>query len=211
MARKAGVVSAETKERILAAATAEFSRCGFAGASLRRICAEAGVTTGSIYFFFKGKEDLFASVVTPVLERAFFLMRSHFTAELSNPATLEDEGEEEDIRSTAALVRVYYRNREVCDIVLANRDRPCVEAFFNELVDLLDRQTVLLLSTLHSEGSVRTAPISDYTIHWVSHLQMDAVLTLLSHDLGEKRSIKELRAMVRFLRAGLLSLMTDTA
>lgn len=209
MARKAGVVSAETKERILAAATAEFSRRGFAGASLRRICAEAGVTTGSVYFFFEGKEDLFASVVTPVMERALFLMKSHFAAELSNPATLEDEGEEEDIRSVAALVGVYYRNREVCDIVLANRDRPCVEAFFNELVELLDRQTVLLLSALHSEEPARTVPISDYTIHWVSHLQMDAVFTLLSHDLGEQRSIEELRAMVRFLRAGLMSLMTE--
>ena len=70
-------------------------------------------------------------------------------------------------------------------------------------------QTVLLLSALHSEEPARTVPISDYTIHWVSHLQMDAVFTLLSHDLGEQRSIEELRAMVRFLRAGLMLFMTE--
>ena len=59
MSKKAGVVSSETKERIITAAKNEFAEFGFEGSSLRRICNEAGVTTGAIYFFFKGKSDLF--------------------------------------------------------------------------------------------------------------------------------------------------------
>ncbi len=50
--------SKETKERLLESALAEFSEKGYMKASLRKICAGAGVTTGALYFFFNDKEDL---------------------------------------------------------------------------------------------------------------------------------------------------------
>lgn len=52
----------ETKEKLLVSAKSEFMEKGYAKASLRKICADAGVTTGALYFFFKGKEDLFRSL-----------------------------------------------------------------------------------------------------------------------------------------------------
>lgn len=49
----------ETKEKLLASAKSEFLKKGYMKASLRKICANAEVTTGALYFFFKDKEDLF--------------------------------------------------------------------------------------------------------------------------------------------------------
>ena len=49
----------ETREKLLEGAMAEFSENGYMKASLRKICADAGVTTGALYFFFKNKNDLF--------------------------------------------------------------------------------------------------------------------------------------------------------
>ena len=43
----------ETREKLLESAMAEFSENGYMKASLRKICADAGVTTGALYFFFK--------------------------------------------------------------------------------------------------------------------------------------------------------------
>ena len=54
-----------TKETLLKNAKKEFLSHGFQGASLRRICASAGVTTGAVYFFFQNKEDLFSQIVAP--------------------------------------------------------------------------------------------------------------------------------------------------
>ena len=42
----------ETREKLLKSALAEFSEKGYMKASLRKICADAGVTTGALYFFF---------------------------------------------------------------------------------------------------------------------------------------------------------------
>lgn len=56
-----------TKEQILAAATALFTRCGLNGASLDDISREAGINRGLIYHYFKTKESLFDQVLAKPL------------------------------------------------------------------------------------------------------------------------------------------------
>src|SRR5882672_7359975 len=51
------------RERLIAAATADFAEVGYAGATLDGIAARAGVTKGGVYFHFAGKEELFFPVL----------------------------------------------------------------------------------------------------------------------------------------------------
>ncbi len=53
---------------ILESAKKEFMEKGFLNASLRRICANAGVTTGALYKRYAGKEDLFRALVQDTLD-----------------------------------------------------------------------------------------------------------------------------------------------
>jgi len=50
------------REELLATAAKIFSARGYEGASLREICAAAGILPGSMYHHFSSKEDLFVSV-----------------------------------------------------------------------------------------------------------------------------------------------------
>jgi len=50
------------REELIAAAAKIFSARGYQGASLREICAAAGILAGSMYHHFRSKEDLFVSV-----------------------------------------------------------------------------------------------------------------------------------------------------
>lgn len=52
-----------TREKILEIAKAEFLDKGFANASLRGIVKDAGVTTGSFYWYYKSKYELFDAIV----------------------------------------------------------------------------------------------------------------------------------------------------
>ena len=52
----------ETRTELISAAARVFARGGFHGASVEQIAAEAGYTTGAIYWHFSGKEDLFLAV-----------------------------------------------------------------------------------------------------------------------------------------------------
>jgi AcrR family transcriptional regulator len=52
----------ETRAELIAAATQAFASRGIYGASLEQIAADAGYSTGAIYWHFKSKEDLFLAV-----------------------------------------------------------------------------------------------------------------------------------------------------
>lgn len=64
-------LSAEQRDAILDAALDEFSTRGFAGASLNRIIATAGISKGAMYYYFDGKEDLYADILRGQVERLF--------------------------------------------------------------------------------------------------------------------------------------------
>ena len=50
---------AEKQEKLLEAATREFSHRPFNEASINQIIKEAGIPRGSFYMYFQDKEDLF--------------------------------------------------------------------------------------------------------------------------------------------------------
>ncbi|WP_136607321.1 TetR/AcrR family transcriptional regulator [Paenibacillus dokdonensis] len=59
----------DVRQSILRAALNEFKSHDYTGASMRRISASAGITTGNIYRYFKNKEELFEALVGPVNEK----------------------------------------------------------------------------------------------------------------------------------------------
>lgn len=58
---------ADTRRRLLEAATALFASAGLHGVTSARIAAEAGVATGTFYLHFKDKEELFREIVFAAL------------------------------------------------------------------------------------------------------------------------------------------------
>lgn len=62
------VLKEEMRKRIYEAAIGEFYKKGFSQASMREIAKSAGMTVGNLYRYFKDKEDLFCSVISPVYE-----------------------------------------------------------------------------------------------------------------------------------------------
>jgi TetR/AcrR family transcriptional regulator len=61
--------SDQTRARILEAATTEFSANGLAGARTERIAETAGVNKALLYYYFRNKNDLYASTLEAVAER----------------------------------------------------------------------------------------------------------------------------------------------
>jgi AcrR family transcriptional regulator len=66
MARTA--VDSTPRNAVVNAAARVFERHGFQAATVRRIAAEAGMTTGAVYSSFEGKADLFLAVLEEKLD-----------------------------------------------------------------------------------------------------------------------------------------------
>ncbi|MFR8469122.1 hypothetical protein BLA28_16265 [Eisenbergiella tayi] len=209
MSRHAGSVPEETKTRLLQSAVLEFSEFGFEKASLRRICSRADVTTGALYFFFQDKEDLFGHVISPVTDRLLSLMKEHYERELSSSSFSIAKDESEDFRAAEEVFDLFFDNPAICSIILNNREHPLVCSFFDTLIQMLDCQTVQLLSQA-KPPLPENSYFNDCTIHWFSHLQIDAVLHILSHNLDKPQATEQLKIMIHFMRGGFLSLLPDT-
>ena len=54
---------------LLDAALAEFAENGYEAASLNRVIAKVGVSKGALYYYFDGKEDLYAEVIRRQMTR----------------------------------------------------------------------------------------------------------------------------------------------
>lgn len=75
-----------TKKRLLEAGTEEFYRTNYRQASLRSICKACGVTTGAFYFSFSSKQELFWSIVDPVVAKLLALSEKLVQMELNDPS-----------------------------------------------------------------------------------------------------------------------------
>lgn len=60
----------QVRERILQAAALEFGTHGYADASLNRIVEQAGISKGSMYYYFEDKEDVFSMVLQDLEARS---------------------------------------------------------------------------------------------------------------------------------------------
>ena len=111
----------ETKEKLLASAEHEFMEKGYQGASLRNICKNAGVTTGALYFFFKDKDDIFASLVAPVLGSIRTMMEAHMQQELQEVKGELQEGKDDfsdDIYASRRIIHELYQNYDRVQLLL---------------------------------------------------------------------------------------------
>lgn len=187
----------ETKERLIESALAEFSEKGYTKASLREICADAGVTTGALYFFFRDKEDLFAAIVEQPFEELKKLLRAHFKAEREitlNAIYEHIEGGHDEL--SAALIHHLYANYDAFMLLLTKSQGTRFEGAADEMVDMIDKTYRKLAKSIAAQMPGKR--VNMYMLHWLSHMIIDAFIHLLTHEPSEKKAVKAMTRIMNF-------------
>lgn len=74
-------VSEERKEQILTAATAVFADRGFAHARMDDIAWEANLSKGTLYWYFKSKDDIIVAILHHLCDQEYAQLQTLLTAE----------------------------------------------------------------------------------------------------------------------------------
>ena len=204
MTKRAGAVPEDTRNRILMAAKKEFSEHGFQGSSLRRICSAAGVTTGALYFFFDGKDDLFQIVLSEAAEPFQELVSEHYHQERLSSRRDSEEGGNADFEVTRLVIDLYFRNRETWDILIHHLNHPAVQTFLDRFIDDSTEHYRCLLAETNPDRNIDL-----FAIHQFVHMQVDTMLTLFSHDFSREEMVQHSKTVVRMLRGAFRALLTD--
>ena len=206
MTRIAGTNTKERRNRLMTIAAYEFATVGFQEASLRIFCKKAGLSTGSVYFFFDSKEGLFCSIVEEVSTYLLSLLKTHCEEEKNY--TLKDisNSEEKDFQQFTAFLKYYYENKTFCDCLIKNKTHPAVEKFFNETTEILEKHYLKLLKNIALVQS-RSTPIDEFAVKWFSKTEIDMILNLLKMEFKEDEAIEHSKNLIKIMEKGFTGLL----
>ena len=154
------------RERLVSAAKKEFMHSGYQKASLRTIAQTAGVSTGSVYFFFGSKEELFHAVVDETAAK----LRSFLIAGAKGEYDGTVSGEEND----RAFIECLHAHPEESVILLEKSGDSPMAGFREEMVTLLEKGFMAFF--LRAGGDPADAPL----IHLLVDQRVHAILMLIS-------------------------------
>lgn len=149
---------AHSRNALLEAAARDFSRHGYARASLEDISKEAGYTRGALYHQFSGKEELALAVVKWVDE----------TWEADVGYVLAGAGDPAEKLLALARQHAIFCRRDVAAVARVLRiefsrvDHP-VGRVLAETIDALDRDCCRLIRAGRREGSIPPGPPATLT------------------------------------------------
>ena len=193
--RGSATSDSEPRARLLLSAREEFLAHGFERASLRRICGKAGVTTGAVYFFFQGKEDLFVHLVKDTAERLTQLGRDLALAELETP----DIGPSCDMQLMAFL----YRHREEALLLLEKAQGTCFAGFSQAFFAQVRHAFALFFQRYGAEDVDLEMP------RLLAEMRIQGILELLRGDYTMDRILELTRLTGIYADGGFRALAAD--
>lgn len=193
----------EKRDLLLEAAKAEFMEKGYNKASLRSICAKAGVTTGALYFFFNSKDDLFSALVDQPLKELKNLILEHFKEDAVYMSSLKslDELDLNHDKDTEKFVDCIYKNYESFLLLLNSSENTMYENIISEFVDLLEKQIPVMLSKANGYS------IDEFMSHWMSHITIDGYVNVIKHERNKAKALPKLQEITNYLVRGWLLLV----
>ena len=196
-------VEYKKRELLLEAAKQEFLDKGYNKASLRNICAKAGVTTGALYFFFDNKAELFAAIVDRPVNGLKEILMEHVREDSKYMASLEsvENIEMDHSEISDMLIEHIYRYYDSFMLLLSSAENTAYENCVDDFVEMTQRSIPLMLSAL--DGYT----YDEYNAHWMSHITVDAIIHVIKHEKDKEIAKKRMRSIMNYLIQGWVGLV----
>ena len=201
MSRKPNTDSKVTRKKLVSAAIKEFSRHDYDHASLRLICGRAGLTTGALYFFFDNKEDLFRTVLEPLLTAINQEMEEHPVSSVVSVSSDLDSAAETDEEVARRIVKTCMTHKAQTKMLLMNPDHPVVREFTETVKNAVRDQILDVIEA--DKDDERMVAFAE----WLANAQVASVVSVVSKGLSADDAADQLCDVTRFVRGGLPAFM----
>lgn len=179
----------DIRQKILDAGRREFSRKGFAKASMRTIAMQVGVGVGNLYNYFPSKDRLFCAVLAPVIS-AF---ESMFERHHGNYADAMEMIREEYLYfAVSEYMNLLRGNRTLMKILFFGAQGSSLEHFKAEFTDRATEQVKAWFKNNKENHPQMNIKVSDFMIH----LHTVWMFTMFEEILMHKVSAEEMPRIV---------------
>lgn len=179
----------DIKQKILDAGRREFSRKGFAKASMRTIAMQVGVGVGNLYNYFPSKDRLFCAVLAPVIST----FESMFERHHGNYADAMEMIREEYLYfAVSEYMNLLRGNRTLMKILFFGAQGSSLEHFKAEFTDRATEQVKMWFMNNKERHPQMNIKVSDFMIH----LHTVWMFTMFEEILMHKISVEEMPRIV---------------
>ena len=188
--------TAGVTESLLESAKREFLKYGFHNANLRRISADSGVSTNSIYTRFGDKSGLFSAVVKPAADGLMELYLDSISgaSECGNAKAATNIGGE----GTEQVLEYIYDNYDAFRLIFCNSVGTEYEHYFDKLAEI-EEQFYREFAKQYAGNGRR---VSDFFIHVVCRSGWQYIYEVVSHEIPYDEAREFMRSIREFNYAG---------
>ena len=126
----------DIQEKILHIAEEVFSEKGYKDASMREIASRSGITVSNIYHYFTNKDEIFRTILKPVLNDLYAKIYSHDANQMSIEVFTNSDYQQESVQEYIDLVS---EHRARLRMLLFQAQGSSLENFRSEYTDAMTR------------------------------------------------------------------------
>lgn len=192
----------KTKALILAVARQEFLAKGFREASLRHIAKKANGTTGIIYTYFKNKNDLFETLIQPVIHQ---FEKRLATEEMSITEASEQLGMSpkawftKNLKFLIGLIEAY---PDEMRLLFLNAQGSAFENYKEMLIQAGTRRSVAIFRTLKRDKSFKNHELSEFFVLNLVKYVINVVVEMMKQNKSPKQIASYANEITSFLFSG---------
>ncbi|MGM9803683.1 MAG: TetR/AcrR family transcriptional regulator [Muribaculaceae bacterium] len=187
------------RKRILDVGRKEFSRKGFAKASMRSIASEVGVGVGNLYNYYPSKDSLFCAVLAPLTSSLYAAFEKHHGKAVDVMNMIQEEYMVSTVSEYLSLLR---GNRTLMKILFFGAHGSSLEHFKTEFTDKATEQVKTWFAKnkeLHPQMNIK---ISDFMIHLHTVWMFTMFEEILMHKIPAEEIPKIVEEYVTFEISG---------
>ena len=190
----------ELDKPIIEAAKTEFLQNGFQSTSINNIAKRAGVTTGAIYTRYKGKDELFHSLVEDFLQDLDKERRENEKAYMKYCIDKDFDnflnGIEKEI---TGYIDILFKHYDECKLLLCCSKGSSVEEIFGEMMkNKVSETKIFIKKNIASDISNMKLDL----VELLMNQQFNAYTLIIEKGYSKDESIEYIKMLGEFIGAG---------
>lgn len=171
-----------THKKIIESGKLNFLNYGFERANLRKICKDAGVTTGAFYRHFEDKEDLFVALVEP-LAKELLGFYNKFEEEAFKSIDRDEFHSLAEINVAGSTETALYlfENKGIFELLIYKAYGTKYDNFIEKLVEFEDENRKKIFQIIMFKNE-RLIEIPEPAIHLLNHAYINTLCEIVIHS-----------------------------
>lgn len=191
---------------LLEAGKKVFLEVGFRDASLRKIAAMLGVTTGAIYRYYTDKEALFDAIVSGPAEELVNRYRTSQQEYASIPLEEQLGGLGAVSENNSWMMDFIYDHFEEFKLIVCCSVGTRYEHYIDTLVEIEANSSLQLTEKMQKAG-YQLPPLSDELAHMISSGLFNCMFETIRHDMPKEKALEYTGSYQLFYTAGWMKIL----